>query len=151
MTVKEFVEEYNKATNKTALVGKHIKTDYLPYEQKIALAKSIVNATMYQEIDNTKKFVFNTPAMYLMTIRAVIEQYTDLEWTDPENILEEFNLLERYMITEEVINKTNGDYTRFATVLNMVKDDRIDLERSLVSFFDNKIDALGLALDTISK
>lgn len=157
MTVTEFVEEFNKTQTKDKLIKSHIKTTYIPYEMKIALCDNIIKHSMYKEVNSKQVFVPNMPLQYMFVIRTVIEQYTDLEWSDTKNIMPEFNLLEQYDVVAYIFSKTTGEYTevgkdyqKLKTILNMMIDDITDEERSLVPYIDTKLEAMSLMLNSLS-
>ena len=60
MTVREFVEKYkneNEKLDKYHFIEKHIVKTYLPYIQKVALAKTLNDATMYKWLRLQMKMV----------------------------------------------------------------------------------------------
>lgn len=155
MLVSEFVKEYQQSKQKNAFIKKHIKTNYIPYTTKIDIAKSIVNVCMYKEVNGTRLFVQNSPARYHLFIQGVVNQYTDLEWDKAENgdddFVKGFDLLEENGLVEGIFVTIGDDIQKFMTVLNMVVDDEVDMNRSVVSFFETKVESVSILLDTILK
>ena len=154
MLISEFITGFKVSKQQNAYVKKHIKTNYIPYETKIALSKKIVDLSMYKEVNGKKVFVQNTPNRYMLFIQAVIDNYTDLEWNGEDgskDILGGFNQLEKNGIIEILFSSIGDDIQKFTTVLNMIVDDETDLNRSVVSYMDTKIEALSIMLDTISQ
>lgn len=155
MLISEFVEKYNEAKQKNAFVNKHIVTNYITYETKISLAKNIVEISMYKDINGKKVFVPNTPVRYMLFVQALIDSYTDLEWDKTDDgvldVSEDFNDLEKNGLVEIIIAAIGDDITKFTTVLNMVVDDTIDTNRSIVPFLETKFEAISMLLDTFSQ
>ena len=154
MYISEFIKQYNESKQKNACVKKHIKQEYIPYETKISLAQKIVDVSMYKDVNGKKTFVLNSPLRYMLFIQAIVDYYTDLEWDkdgDQLKISEDFNLIEANGITETIIAAIGDDVTRFTTILNMVVDDTTDIHRSMVPFFETKLEAVSLALNSITQ
>lgn len=155
MLISEFVEKYNEAKQKNAFVNKHIVTNYITYETKISLARNIVEVSMYKYINEKKRFIPNTPVRYMLFVQALINSYTDLEWDKTDDgalsISESFNNLEKNGLIEIIIAAIGDDVTKFTTVLNMVVDDTIDTNRSIVPFLETKFEAISMLLDTFSQ
>jgi len=155
MLISEFVEKYNEAKQKNAFVNKHIVTNYITYETKISLARNIVEVSMYKYINEKKRFIPNTPVRYMLFVQALIDSYTDLEWDKTDDgvldVSEDFNNLEKNGLVEIIIAAIGDDITKFTTVLNMVVDDTIDTNRSIVPFLETKFEAISMLLDTFSQ
>lgn len=156
MKILEFVEGYNESKQKKAFVDKHITKHYLPYEDKIVQAKNIIERSSYQEVNGESIFKLNAPMRYMMFIISIIELYTDIEWELTEidgkenaDKLSGFNLLEETNLTEVILNSIGADIKRFETILNMVLDDTLDENRSLVPFLETKIKSMGLWLNIL--
>ena len=163
MLISEFAEKYNTSKQKDAFVKKHIKTTYIPYYQKIDAVRQIVKATMYKNINGKDTFVINSPLRYFLFVRTVIELYTDLEWDKFEkekeidgfivqyDISKDFDILEQNGLIESIMNAIGDDFTKFTTVLNMVVDDEVDLNRSIIPFFETKFEAVSMLLNTFEQ
>lgn len=155
MLISEFVKKYNEAKQKNAFVNKHIVTNYITYETKISLARNIVEVSMYKYINEKKRFIPNTPVRYMLFVQALIDSYTDLEWDKTDDgvldVSEDFNNLEKNGLVEIIIAAIGDDITKFTTVLNMVVDDTIDTNRSIVPFLETKFEAISMLLDTFSQ
>ena len=132
MKVNEFVEGFEKASDKGKYMRKHIINDYVSYEKKISIARKIVDDTTHIEFDGEKKFFINTPQKYMLFIISLFREYTDVIFE--QNILSEFNALERCGATDLIPVQIGNDYLRFKTVVDMVYDDTIQNERDLVSY-----------------
>lgn len=155
MLISEFVEKYNEAKQKNAFVNKHIVTNYITYETKISLARNMVEISMYKDINGKKVFVPNTPMRYMLFVQALIDSYTDLEWDKTDDgalkVSESFNNLEKNGLVEIIIAAIGDDVTKLTTVLNMVVDDAVDANRSIVPFLETKTEAISMLFDTFSQ
>ena len=152
MDYKEFIKKYAVAKDKEKFIDKHIKVKYLPYQRKIAEAKKIVELTMYSEVNGKKVFQQNSPLFYLMFVMRTILCYTDITWEESENIVEVYNTLcESDVFEPLILSIPQKEYDAFNTVLYMVKDDEMENYRSLAGFFDSKVDALSMVLNTLAE
>lgn len=150
MTVYEFIAELNKTSDdaKEAFIKKHIVTDYIPYEKKIAVCEKIIENTSYEnrniDGEKVKAFKLNSCARYMYYVLWMIKLYTDIEieFADGKG-LEVFNLLNKGGLIDIVIGMISEKETsEFKQILDMVFDDMLVNERDIVSYIDDKI--LGL-------
>lgn len=147
MKVNEFVDGFNKANDKEKYIKKHIINTYVPYEKKIAVARSIVDNTSHIKIDNEQKFYVNSPQKYMLFITSLFREYTDVIFGD--NILSEFNALECCGAVDMLPKQIGNDYQRFKIVVDMIYEDTVQNERDLVSFIENKITAFSKMADAL--
>ena len=145
MTVKEFVEKYLSTPKKDreSLVKKHVVNTYIPYEKKVSICKSIVNIAMYVTIGDKKVYKKDTPTANLLVMRTLVDEYTDLQWDNIQNILPEFNLLEENDVLFEIEKIVQKDCHRLTNIMDIVINDVEDEERSLVPYLDTKITSIG--------
>lgn len=158
MDIGKFVEEFDKAVAKDRaqkkasetirLIKKHITNPYVSYEVKMSEANKIADLSMYTTVDDKQIFKMNSPLRYMLSMMAVVRCYTDLEW-DKTNATIQFDILESRGFFEILVNEIGPDYDKFQTVLSMVVDDKLTNERSLVSFLETKVEALGTTLNTV--
>ena len=159
MKISEFVKKYQTAfinapeTQTAAFIKKHITKTYIPYEVKIGKASDIIRFSMYKTVGDKQVFALCSPLKYVFFVQTVIDEYTDLEWDTNEdgtfNISAGFNMLEENDLTELIINAIGKDIDRLSTVINLAIDDEIRTNHSLVGFFENKADAISLAMSTL--
>lgn len=158
MDYKKFIDEYNVANDKTKYVQKHMLNSYVPYEDKVAECRKIIDIASHKMVtvnDQEHKIYWNnTPMQHMFYILTLISLYTDLEWIkdsgdDNEN-LKVYNELSKngsiYIIISLI---TPFEKQSFDTVLNMVEEDTYENERSIPSYLDTKIDALELMLTSV--
>lgn len=146
MKVREFIENYNRSTKKDSFIKRHIIKEYLPYETKVALCESIINAANYKKVNDKRIYWVNSVLVYEFYFITLIKQYTDIEF---ENDLEGFNLIHAAGLSGEIIDSI-ADAKSFETVLNMVADDA-ERNNSLVPFLDTKIDTLMKIMESIKE
>jgi len=153
MKYEEFIKEYKVSSDKNKFIKKHIITDYLPYQDKIAEANEIVKRSCYIEVDGKKKFLQNSPVYFELFMLRVIANYTDIEYeNDGVDGLAMFNALSKAELFEPIIAAIpKKEFDTFNTVLQMCKDDEMENYRSLAGFFDTKVDSLGLVLNALAE
>ena len=144
MKIDEYIRKYNSAKDKDKFLENSITTQYVPYHEKIADCDRIIRATM--ETDGI--FRINTPVQFMIFMIQLIIRYTDIEQS--ENMLEMFEKLDELNLINAIIAKIpEREYTSYNTILNMVQDDYMENNRSLLSYIETKVKALGLSLDTL--
>jgi len=144
MKVDEFIRKYNSAKDKDKFLTDCIKTQYVPYRIKIADCDGIIKAST--EIDGV--FKINTPAQFMMFTIQVITRYTEIEKDD--DILGLFEKLDELNLINAITSKIpEREFASYNTILNMIQDDYMENNRTLLSFIETKISALGLSLDAI--
>ena len=144
MKIDEFLRKYNSAKDKDKFLSECIKRDYVPYHEKIADCDRIIRASM----ESDGMFKINTPAQFMIFMIQLIIRYTDIE--QAENILEMFEKLDEFNLINAIVSKIpEREYTSYNTILNMVQDDYMENNRSLLSFIETKVKALGLSMDAL--
>ena len=159
MLVREFIEEYKTAVDKEKCAAKHVVKRYMPYTEKIMIADKIIDSSMYVKVNGVKTFKPDTVVRYFLFIMAIIEEYTDIEFSDAkvsdvakgEMNLQSFDLFEENGATEVFTKVIGADIGRFNTVLKMKVDDVMDMERSLVPFLDTKIQAFSMSTNALAE
>lgn len=158
MDYKKFIDEYNVANDKTKYVQKHMLNSYVPYEDKVAECRKIIDITSHKMVtvnDQEHKIYWNnTPMQHMFYIITLISLYTDIEWTkdsgDNNENLKVYNELSKNGSIYTIISLiTPFEKQSFDTVLNMVEEDTYENERSIPSYLDTKIDALELMLTSV--
>lgn len=153
MKVEELIKEYAQAKKmkKEYDFSKHIKTHYMPYSEKCALVKNIVETTSYEDVNGVKLYKRNTKSMLFIFTMQLIQRYTDVEFAAEEvpqvyDLLMESGTMNGLMsaIPEEEISILRG-------MVDMERDDLEINTRSLISFFETKADALKIAMDSVQK
>lgn len=162
MKVDVLVSKYkalNTDEEKEAFIKRCIKTTYVNYEQKYADVTNIVNpgnhTVMTDPTDETKMikvFRRDTPMMYYQLKLTFLRNYSDIEFeskTDDRMALRSYNLLESIgFIDSFIASLPENEVAKYHSMLDMMNDDMYLNERDVASFFDTKIDALSMVLNT---
>lgn len=145
MKVEKLISEYNRSSKKEEFFNGHIIKKYVPYEQKMAEARKIVDLTSYTTVNDKKVFRQNTPQQYLLFTVRLILNYTDIEIPD-EQILYVYNELNKNNMIMPLISAIpQNEYAEFDTVLKMTLNDELQNFRSFSGFLDTKFEALEMA------
>ena len=134
----KFIDEYLEANDKSKYVKKHIITDYIDYETKVAQANDIVIKSVTEIDGDNVKFKMNTTTRYVLWCIAVYKLYTDITF-DQINIMLQFNLLEKHEVMKVIYEFIGKDVERFKTTVEMCLNDYLTNNRSSIAFFENKI------------
>ena len=162
MTVKEFVEKYkneNEKLDKYHFIEKHIVKTYLPYIQKVALAKTLNDATMYKWVESTDEngnptkvktdqVKVSSHIRNLLFKRMVIENYTDLE-VEESSFYNEYDLLQECGVMDYILSYLDDDLNEFKSVCDMIKDDTLKNEYEMNAQVIKIADMFGDKLDPV--
>ena len=79
MTIKEFVDGYKDLdVAREEYVKAHVIKDYIPYSNKMLIAKKIADITTYDDAEKKNKLRVNTPLKEVYLIIKINHQYTYL-------------------------------------------------------------------------
>ena len=166
MTVREFVEKYkneNEKLDRYHFIENHIVKTYLPYIQKVALAKTLNDATMYKWVESadengnpikvkTDQVKVSSHIRNLLFKRMVIENYTDLK-VEESSFYNEYDLLQECGAMKMFLDIVEEDLKEFESVCDMIKNDTIKNEYEMNSqvikiaeMFSEKLDPVFEAL-----
>lgn len=149
ITIKDFVAEYNQKGTE-ALKDKYLKDtvnyiSYLPFVTKVSLADSLVNISVYKQekyIDengNTKsrktdEVEINSTVQYLLFVRIVIDNYTNLKSETP-GFFEEYDMLKSSGVLDKLIGDNGilpmSDIAEFRNIVDMKQNDVVFNEGSI--------------------
>lgn len=117
ITVKEFVEGYNKCVD--SLKNRYIQEklsiiSYLPVNIKDAIAIVITDRTMFEQekytnengeikFRKTDNIHINSFVQYMLFVREVIEKYTNLICSDDTNFMTDYDLLKSSGLLDKLI------------------------------------------------
>lgn len=162
ITIKNFIDEYNKrstATMKDEYIRDTIEiTKYVPFTQKLVRAKKLMKVTM---IDSDGNFAANSASNYLFFVKTIIEDYTNLisespSFADEYDMLKSSGFLDKLMLSTETTRSLidPSELSELKSLCDMVVKDQYDNEYEIHSFIKNqitRIEKLGtVALDSIS-
>lgn len=147
MKVYEFIENYNKNKGKLnsrldeKAIENYIKKtldviEYLPIISKYQMAERVIHGCSHKEngvviVDSFKKY-------FLFTV-AVLQNYTNLEFSDTEEVYEEYDALSASGLLDMILSIIEVDYNRANTILNMVYGDKIN-ENNVINIIYDGID-----------
>ena len=150
MNIKDFVDKFTESPDKEKYIKEHIVLEYLGYLNKVDLCDRVIKASCYKEVMGKQVFYMNTPAQYMLFVMAIIYKYTDIE--QGESIVADFDFLDQHGLVDYLIaNIQEGEYKTLQALLEMMIGDIMENERSLVSYFDNKMDAMGMTMDALGE
>ncbi len=156
MNINEFVKEFNERTDKIQCVKEHIVKKYVPYEEKMAICKNIIDHADYTvNIEGIEKKYYspNTPMRFLLFSMSIIDRYTDIELDKIKNnfdVIGGYNKLNIIGVFEILFKELDKEYREIDNILQMMVDDAITKENNLVGYFDTKIDAFKIVYETLA-
>lgn len=154
MNVEKFVKDYSKSQNKEGFLKKRFVNTYVDYNRKITLCTNVLRTTLFQKVKvsvdkEIEVFKQNTPATAMLFSLTLVNEYTDID-VDFKNALNEFDMLEKEGLVDLLVNSIPRlEHDKFQTILNMVRDDIYENERSLIGYLDSKLTATELGLGSI--
>lgn len=158
LEIREFVAKFKncRENEREKFIEKHILKDkYVPYAEKIDTCKTIVNTSCYRKIkvEGAEKTIFklDSPARYFSYCIAMIRNYTDLVWSKDKTV-EEFDLLSKYGLVDALFAyMPEKEVGTTKTILDMVLNDLMENERSVVSFMDSASEGFSDIFNAISE
>lgn len=161
ITIKDFVAEYDQRETET-LKDEYLKDtieyiSYLPFVTKVSLADSLVNISVYKQekyIDengNTKSrktddVEINSTVQYLLFVRIVIDNYTNLK-SETLGFFEEYDLLKSSGILDKLIGDNGilpmNDIAEFRNIVNMKQNDVVYNEGSIQASVARQVDRVS--------
>lgn len=161
MNCQQFIDEYKaikEDDKKQEYLQNRIVNTYVNYQQKLADIENIVDVgnhvTIFDPDDPgklTTKFKRNSPVMYLLLRRFLIQEYTDIELPEEgETGIEDINLLESEGLMDALIYCIPEiEVARYNDLLSMANNDIYMNERDIASFMESKISAMSFVLNTL--
>lgn len=153
MTIKEFLRGYNASLKLKDKGEKYIQerivNKYVPYVEKLATCKAVIDSTWYvTDDDGTKRLVINSPNTYLVFILSLIKAYTDIEvLRKGDNLAEQYDDLNKVGAVPRLINAIpKAEYEEFKSVLDMMQSDVEKNEYFIGSWLSTKWDSLTTIL-----
>lgn len=147
MNVKEFV------ANDKAVDNIKLATEYVPYVEKVAQCKGIVNATQYKNITEDKKiFVADTPTLKLFQTMKLVALYTNIEFED-EKLVEAYDILNKNGILDRLFGEggivPEREQVEWKMIMDMTIDDTYENERSQGAIFGGLKESLGMVIGSV--
>lgn len=150
MNIELFIKQMN-GEHKEGVIEKHIIRQYIPFEEKVARAKKIIEISCYKDVidsdGNTQKmFWVNSTTKHFLTVRSMIEMYTDLTFS--EDAIKDYNMLCEKKYDEKILNAIPIDDARqFIDIVEMTFDD----EDENVNSIEGRIKNFVFGFDSIIK
>lgn len=141
MKVEDFVKQMN-GQHKEGIVEKHIRRQYVPFSEKIAVADNVIKASCYKDVTDAqgkiqKVFWTNSVTQRFLTIRAIISMYTDLEFS--ENPVADYDALAEKGYDKIILEAIPEDAQEFVNIVSAVYDDEYENVNSIQGRFKNMI------------
>lgn len=151
ITIKKFCEMYSKQATDN-LKNKYLKdnlviTSYVSFVTKDALINSLLKATMLDK--DTGNIYTNSSAEYLLLMRILIENYTNLT-VETEGFYEEYDELKKSGLFNILLIGTDAiaplipyeEIAEFKYLLGLKKQDYMTNHYEIHSFISRQIDRL---------
>lgn len=151
MNVEFFVKQIAMNKDKEGYVKQRLAKNYIPYEEKIASCENIIRNTSFVKDEMSGELIYkrNTPACNLFFNLTLIDRYFDID-INFENALADYNKLEENGYTDMLLkNIPTNEYISWSKVFEMVANDFVDNERSLVAYLETSIKAINKSIGTI--
>ena len=128
-----------------------IKTKYIPIALKMLECDLIIKSAYYttMKIGDIEKKIFrqNTVAKRVLLNMMLIDKYTNIEF-DKARVFDEYDkLMERELMLPIIEKIPESEILEFHDIMESMIHDIFVNERDLVSYIDNKLEALNLSLD----
>ena len=154
MNVDFFIKQIEMNKDKDKYVDEKVMiVKYIPYEEKNAKCESIVKSTSVVRDETTGIEIYkrNTPAFNVFYNMTLISLYTNIE-VDFEHILKDYNVLEEKGYIDLLLSHIpQKEYTAWNRMCQMVMDDYMENNRSLVAYLDNKLGAMDKTAESITE
>lgn len=175
ITVKEFVEGYNKCVD--SLKNRYIQEklsiiSYLPVSIKDAIAIVVTDRTMFEQekytnengeikFRKTDNIHINSFVQYMLFVREVIERYTNLICSDDTNFMTDYDLLkscgllDKLMIGEIVDRKEIpplipiSEISEIRTFIDMHKSDIMQNMYEPHAYVNRQVERFGTLINTL--
>lgn len=159
--INELVSRYKKAgttIQKEAILKSIAERRYIPYSNKMAFMQGIVNDVM---MDINGKIRFNSPMKFVLFTCMMLSMYTCIN-VDPDNLLSEFDTLNKDGLVDILINPKNEkdaviptkEISECNVILNMLMDDFMTNRYETHAFIENQVervtDVLGVFLQPLA-
>lgn len=157
ITTKELVVRYNSCKDsdeRIKLIKSIVKTHYIPFEQKVILAKICVTTSNADA--KTKKIIISSPATYLKYTLSILSMYTNLK-LEKKDGAKDYDTLQEARLLSPILQEIGDDLKEFQAVLQMCKDDfmeneatlRASVEKIVASFSGTLEDVLNGLMETL--
>lgn len=137
-TVEEFIKVWKDQQDIIGKIGDAIHDVYVPFSEKVARAKMILDASYYREINGEREYYANSAANYMLICLNLIELYSPIS-IDFTNALHEFDLLNETGICGWVIsNIQEREIKEFKMLCEMAVDDEIHNKHEIHKYVEEQ-------------
>ena len=152
MKIDKFINDYNLLTKedlKLQFIEEVIKTEYVPYKEKVKLAKQCIKENYISDYE----VECNTTATYIAFILSVLKLFTTLE-VDGQDMYFIYDQLQQYGLIDEIISilQEKSIINEYDVIYKMCQ---YDFEKNCLSprgFIQNQVKKFGqLCNDSFSK
>lgn len=169
ITIKDFVEEYNKRIpqlQEDYIKDNLVVTKYVPFVKKDALAQKLVNISTYKYEDYVKEdgtighrktdtIQVNSTVQYLLFCRLVIENYTNLtvETEGFYDMLKSSGLLDKLMVSTETRPSLipMEEIAELRSLVSMKQSDVMTNYATPQAYISNQVERFGTLLSVTLK
>lgn len=153
MTIKEFVDGYktineNDDKAQREYIKSHVVKDYIPYSNKMFIAKKIADITTYDDAEKRNKLRVNTPLRHVYMTLEAFALYTDVDVSfQSEDIFYSFDMLAEAQLDDAIRHYIGTDYYTLDNLVVTYVDDIIENQQDVVGWLNDKLDTIknGLA------
>ena len=150
MNYKDFVKAY---TENPLILNEHIKDRYVSLNEKIARADAIINSSYYINLEDknkTKKLHIDSCVKMMLTKISFVDMYTDIERGTKDPILEEYDMLQKCGVLEEIMNRVNSmEASEFNTIIEYVAQDTLANEYEPHEFIKSQVERFGTLVGNV--
>lgn len=161
ITVENLVKLYNedKTADKKNFYSQLKIGEYIPYMQKVEIARKIFEATCM--VDG--RVVLDSPIRYLMYCRTIVDLYTNIKFTEKNPEIENDDMLGVVMMAEfDALNSLGlfevifakipeREINEFNTILDMVSNDAMTNKAGVYGFFSDMVDRLTAVVNALAE
>lgn len=145
--VANFVEEYEKCSNnddREKFLKNKLRTGkYMPYADKMTIAKNIVDSSSYAmmredgRLKQTDRIALNSPMRYILFVMSIVDKYTNIE-VNFGNIMPDFDALNSNALIGVIFEKIgHEEVAEFNTVLDMALNDFMANKYQFKNYIDD--------------
>ena len=154
MNVDFFVKQIAMNKDKEKYIDEKIMNPkYVPYEEKTAKCENIIRSTsvVKDEVTGVEVYKRNTPACNLFFNLTLIDLYTNID-IDFTHALKDYNALEELGFIDVLLQRIpKAEYVAWQKMIDMVANDYMENERSIISFFETKLGAVDKTAESIAE
>ena len=151
MNYKDFVKAY---TENPLILNDHVFGDkYVSLSEKMARADAIINSSYYIDLgdeNKTKKLHIDSCVKMMLTKISFVDMYTDIERGTKDPILEEYDMLQKCGVLEEIMNRVNSmEASEFNTIIEYVAQDTLANEYEPHEFIKSQVERFGTLVGNV--